>query len=75
MIKPSDNCLLMGRIIDECNRTNSLVTSLIFEFHFMGIHISAFSSEELALDDVPGSQLVDASSAVSTSLHRSLLLP
>lgn len=65
MIIPSDNSLLVWRIIDENNRTHCFVVSLKFEFHLMGIHISAFSNEELALDDFPGCQLRDASSVLS----------
>ncbi len=71
---PSDNSLLMWSILDECNRTNSLVVSLKFELHLMGIHLSAFSNEELALADVLGSQLADALALFLIFLHRSLLL-
>ena len=71
---PSDNSLLMWSILDECNRTNSLVGSLKFEFHLMGVHTFAYIHEVLALADVLGCQLSCASSAVSTFLHRSLLL-
>lgn len=75
MIIPSDKSLLMWCVINECSRCDNIVLSAEFDFHLMGIHISAFSNEELALDDVLGCQLVDASSVVSTFLHRSLLLP
>ena len=71
---PSDNSLLMWSIPDECNRTNSLAVSQKFEFHLMGVHTFANIHEVLALADVLGSQLVDATSAVSTFLHHSLLL-
>lgn len=71
---PSDNSLLMWSILDECNRTNSLVVSLKFEFHLMGVHTFANIHEVLALADVLGSQLGYTSSAVSTLLHRSFLL-
>ena len=71
---PSDNSLLMWSILDECNRTNSLVVSLKFELHLMGVHTFANIHEVLVLADVLGSQLSCASSAVSTFLHRSLLL-
>lgn len=74
MILPSDNSLLMRRIIDENNRTHCIVSSLKFELHFMGVHTFANIHEVLALADVLGSQLSCASSAVSTFLHHSLLL-
>lgn len=71
---PSDNSLLMWSILNECNRTNSLVVSLKFEFHLMGVHTFANIHEVPALADVLGYQLCRASSAVSTFLHHSLLL-
>ena len=71
---PSDNSLLMWSILNECNRTNSLVVSLKFEFHLMGVHFFANIHEVPALADVLGYQLCCASSAVSTFLHHSLLL-
>lgn len=74
MIMPSDNSLLMWSILNECNRTNSLVVSLKFEFHLMGVHTFANIYEVFALADVLGYQLSCASSAVSIFLHRSLLL-
>lgn len=74
MIIPSDNSLLVWRIIDENNRTHCIVFSLKFDFHLMGVHLPAFKSEELAPDDILGGQLYCASSAVSTFLHHSLLL-
>ena len=74
MIIPSDNSLLVWRIIDENNRTHCIVSSLKFDFHLMGVHLPAFNSEELAPDDILGCQLSCASSAVSTFLHHSLLL-
>lgn len=74
MIIPSDNSLLVWRIIDENNRTHCIVSSLKFDFHLMGVHLPAFNSEELAPDDILGCQLSCASSAVSTFLHHSRLL-
>ena len=71
---PSDNSLLMWSILDECNRTNSLVGSLKFELHLMGVHLPAFSNEELAFDDVLGSQLGDASSVLSL-IHNYITSP
>ena len=71
---PSDNSLLVRCVINECSRCNNIVPSAEFDFHLMGIHISAFSNEELVFDDVLGCQLGDASSAVFTFLHRSFLL-
>lgn len=71
---PSDKSLLVRCVINECSRCNNIVLSAEFDFHLMDIHISAFSNEELVIDDVLGCQLVDASSAASTFLHRSFLL-
>lgn len=72
---PSDNSLLMWSIFDECNRTNSFVVSLKFEFHLMGVHTFANIHEVLALADVLGSQLCCASSAVSIFLHHATSPP
>lgn len=74
MIIPSDKSLLVWCVINECSRCDNIVLSAEFDFHLMGIHISAFSNEELVFDDVLGCQLADASSAVSTFSHRPYLL-
>ena len=71
---PSDNSLLMWSILDECNRTYSLVASLKFEFHLMGVHTFAYIHEVLALADVLGSQLGNASSVLSL-IHNYITSP
>ena len=74
MIIPSDNSLLVWRIIDDSKCCYNIIISQKFEFHFMGIHISAFSYEELALADVFGCQLGDASSVLSL-IHNYITSP